>query len=243
MAEQKQQGKNVPVGQSMQREGQGQPRGQGQPQGGRAMQPSRQQGLGGYGGGRGQMLSPFSFVRRMMDDMDRLFGDFGGSSLPSLFDEDFFGGRSGGELAQAQAWSPQIEVFEQNGSFIVRADLPGIDPKDVKVDIDDDMLTIQGERRAEHEEKREGYFHSERSYGSFTRRIPLPRGADRSSCDAVFENGVLEIKMKMPEKASRNVQIRGGAGGKTAQQQSSSQSQPSAKEQAPVSHNGPAAGR
>lgn len=240
MAEQKQQGKNIPVGQSTQ---QGQ--GRAQPEQGRAMQPMRQQGMGTYGGRYGQMLSPFSFVRRMMDDMDRLFGDFGFGGLPSLFEEEIFG-RPGGELApMAQAWSPQIEVFEQNGNFVIRADLPGVDQKDVKVDIDEESLTIQGERRAQQEEKREGYFHSERSYGSFVRRIPLPRGADRSSCDAVFDNGVLEIKMKLPEKSSRNVQIAAPAAGgaKTAQQPTTQPTtQPTSQPKPPIA-NGPAAGR
>jgi HSP20 family protein len=101
-------------------------------------------------------------------------------------------------------------VFERGGSLVVRADLPGLDRNDVRVRVDDDSITIEGERRAEHEEKREGYYHSERSYGSFARTVPLPRGADRSTCEAVFENGVLEVTMKLPQATTRHVQIRGG---------------------------------
>jgi HSP20 family protein len=154
-------------------------------------------------------MTPFSFMRRMMDDIDQLFG-FDTSSEFGLT-----------PLANT-GWAPQVEVFEKDGNLVVRADLPGLDRNDVKVNVDDGALTIEGERKTEHEEKREGYFHSERSYGSFARRVPLPRGVDASACDATFENGVLEVTLKLPKQTSRNVQIRGGtqgAGAQGAQQQ------------------------
>jgi HSP20 family protein len=131
-----------------------------------------------------------------MDDIDQVFGGRGDES----------------RALAGNAWAPQVEVFEKNGNFVVRADLPGLDRKDIKVNVDDGALTIEGERRTEHEEKREGFFHSERSYGSFTRRIPLPRGVDASACDARFENGVLEITLKMPKQPSaRTVEIKSGS--------------------------------
>ena len=133
-------------------------------------------------------------ARRVMDDIDQLFG-FDTSGLTPF-------GRN--------TFSPEIEMFEKNGNLVVRADLPGLDRKDVEVNVDEGALVIQGERRTEHEDKREGYFHSERSYGSFQRRIPLPRGADASSCEAKFDNGVLEITMRVPQQSTqRNVEIKG----------------------------------
>jgi HSP20 family protein len=157
-------------------------------------------------------ITPFSFVRRMMEDMDRMFG--GSFGVSSLFD-DMPMRSSLGPLGDA-TWAPQIEVLEHDGNLLVRADLPGLDRDDVRVSVDDHILTIEGERQDKREEKREGYFHSERAYGSFQRRIALPRGADASSCDASFENGVLEVRMKLPQPSSRRVEIRG-----TGQQQGS----------------------
>ena len=168
--------------------------------------------LSRYQGQEEQGLTPFSFMRRMMDDIDRMFGGVGG-----------FGDE--GLMLASNTWSPQVEVFEKNGNLVVRADLPGLDRKDIKVNVDDGALTIEGERRTEHEEKREGFFHSERSYGSFTRRIPLPRGVDASACDASFENGVLEVSLKLPKQSTRSVEIRGGTA-KTGETQQTAQTQP-----------------
>jgi HSP20 family protein len=191
-------------------------------------------------------ITPFSFVRRMMEDMDRMFG--GGFGMSSLFDDMPM--RSAlGPLGES-TWAPQIEVFEHDGNLLVRADLPGLDRNDVRVSVDDHILTIEGERQDKREEKREGYFHSERTYGSFQRRIALPRGADASTCDATFENGVLEIRMKLPQQSSRRVEIRGGAGQQSLPSQGaqpSQTSQPSQSTQGAQSQqrpaNGPAAPR
>lgn len=205
----------------------------------RGVQVRGQQGLGGYGQGRGGYgSSPFSLMRQLMEDFDQLFTPFAGSSIgPSLFET--FPTRSTetlGPLAQA-GWSPQVEMFEKDGNLVVRADLPGLDRNDIKVDVDDGVLTIAGERKGEHEEKREGYFHTERAYGTFQRSIALPRGVDASSCDATFENGVLEIKLTLPKSNARTVQIRGGTQAAPKQPQTQPTSQPQ-----PV-QNGPAATR
>lgn len=108
----------------------------------------------------------------------------------------FQGGR---ELGQ-NLWSPQIETFQRGSEFVVRADLPGLNKDDVKIDITDDTLTIEGERHEEHEEDREGYYRSERSYGSFCRVVPLPEGAITDSAKAQFNNGVLEIVVQAPPR-------------------------------------------
>ena len=139
-------------------------------------------------------LSPFSFVGRVMEEMDRLAGDFGfGRGLLATVDRNLTGG----------AWSPQVEIFERNGDLVLRADLPGLDRDDVKVELADGALTIEGERRGEHEEKGEGFYRSERSYGRFYRRLPLPEGVRTDNATATFNNGVLEVTMPAPKRESR----------------------------------------
>ena len=132
--------------------------------------------------------SPFtSIFQRWNDEMDRLFEDFG-------FDQQGIGNRQ----RQAGVWSPQVEVFQRGNELIARAELPGLSKEDVKVEINEDMLTIQGERKQEHEEEREGWYRNERSYGSFFRAIPLPEGTIADSAKASFKDGVLEIVLQAP---------------------------------------------
>jgi HSP20 family protein len=141
-------------------------------------------------------VSPFSFMRRFTEEMDRLFEDFN-------FGQSF--GREFGRLSSIQdsLWSPQVEVLERGNQLVVRADLPGLTKDDIDVNITDDAIVIQGERNQESEEKEEGYYRSERSYGSFYRSIPLPEGIDTDNAHATFRNGVLEITMPAPEQAEK----------------------------------------
>ena len=135
--------------------------------------------------------TPFAFMRRFSEEMDRLFEDFGfgrGWLAPG-----FERGLDRLESLAEGPWAPQVEVIERDNRLIVRADLPGMTKDDVKVDLDDNSLVIRGERKTEHEEDEEGYYRSERSYGSFYRRIPLPSGVKAEEASADFRNGVLEI--------------------------------------------------
>lgn len=141
--------------------------------------------------------APFGFMRRFATDMERLFEEFEGFRFPSLFGREFFPFTKEFEHV---AWSPEIEVLQNNGEFIVRADLPGMKRDDVKVELTDSILTISGERKEEKEEKREGYYRSERSYGSFYRQVPLPEGAKTETAKAEFTDGVLEIVMQAPQR-------------------------------------------
>ncbi len=159
--------------------------------------------------------SPFAFVRRFAEEMDQLFDDFGIESrvhFPSLFTR-------GRELVRREAgivpavWSPRIDVVERDGQYVVRADLPGLTKDEVKVDIADESVVIQGERKTQKKEEIEGYTYSECSYGSFYRTIPLPAGSDASKATAEFTNGVLEIVVPcsrpiVPKK--RRLEIKGG---------------------------------
>jgi HSP20 family protein len=104
-------------------------------------------------------------------------------------------------------WSPSIDISERDGKMIVHADLPGLSKDDVKVEMTEDSLTIQGERKREHEEQGKGFHRSERSYGSFYRCVPLPRGAQTESAQARFENGVLEISVPVPDESQKRRQI------------------------------------
>jgi HSP20 family protein len=153
-----------------------------------------------------ETVNPFQMMHRFTKDMERLFEDFQGFSFPNFFTTDFAPFRSGLEKG---AWMPQIEVLQNNGKLMVRADLPGLAKDDVKLEITDDFLTISGERKEEKEEKREGFYRSERSYGSFYRQIPLPEGAKTENAAATFANGVLEITIPTPEvaTATRKIEI------------------------------------
>lgn len=157
----------------------------------------------------GVAASPFSLVRRMADDMDRLFQDFGfGRSGIGLFPSlgsvvDRVPGRGGSSSIESTAWTPQVEAFRRGDRFVVRADLPGLSREDVKVEVQDNVLSISGERRAEHEEDREDYYRSERSYGQFFRAMALPDSVDAEDCEASFRDGVLEVSFAAPPEAER----------------------------------------
>jgi len=154
-------------------------------------------------------LSPFSLLRRMLEDMDRMFEGFGNV-------RGAVGGTAGLERGAAgslaQVWSPAIDIVERDGRLVVRADLPGMSADDVRIEIRDDALVLEGERRSEIEVEEEGVYRSERVYGRFSRLIPLPDGADLDKASARFENGVLEIEIPLREDAPRRrIEIQGGS--------------------------------
>ena len=155
-----------------------------------------------------ETANPFQMMRRFTTDMERMFEGFGGFNFPTFFKK---------ELENAE-WAPQIEVLHNKEQFMVRADLPGLTKDDVKVEATDDMLSISGERKEEKEEKREGFYRSERSYGSFYRKIPLPEGAKTENAAATFHNGVLEITMpaQKAEMPTRKLEIKEPAKEKAA---------------------------
>jgi HSP20 family protein len=147
--------------------------------------------------------SPFSMMRRLSDDMERIFEDtWGARQGPRLF--------RGLELAETR-WTPDIEAFERKGEFVVRADLPGMTKDNVNVEVQDNQLIIRGERKEEKEQKEKGYYASERTYGAFYRALPLPEGVKSDEAKATFKDGVLEIAMpsgKVPEKHGRQLEIK-----------------------------------
>jgi HSP20 family protein len=143
--------------------------------------------------------SPFELMRRFTDEMDRAFSGFGQMR--------------GSAPVQDRMWSPAIEVFEREGQIIARADLPGLNKDDVKVELTDDGLIIQGERKHEHEQCDDSFCHTERSFGRFYRLIPLPEDVDPDRINAQFNNGVLEVTVPVPERQRRRREIQVGTGG------------------------------
>jgi HSP20 family protein len=154
-----------------------------------------------------EAANPFGMMRRFTMDMERLFEDFGGFRFPTLLNAERWPLHT--EFVETQ-WLPEVEVLEQNGQFIVRADLPGMTRDDIKVELNDNVLTISGERKEEKEEKREGFYRSERSYGNFYRQLPLPEGAMIGKAEATFVNGVLEVTMPAPkaEPKTRKLEVK-----------------------------------
>jgi HSP20 family protein len=143
-------------------------------------------------------MNPFSLMRQFSDEMDEMFSSFGGGE--GRLDRP-------GALARAAVFSPQLEVLERDDQMLVRADLPGINPDEVRLTLLDDSLVIEGERRSEQEEHRRGVFRSERSYGMFRRVIPVPVEAREENASARFENGVLEISIPLERQRSRGRRI------------------------------------
>jgi len=169
-----------------------------------AITPQRSYGLVNIG-------DPVSLMQRMAEDLDRLFEQFGfGQGLGSQrgLAPARVGGLSGLLRGAQGVWSPQVEVLRRGDEIVVRADLPGLNRDDVQVDVDNDVLTITGERRQESEENRQGFYRSERSYGQFYRAIPLPESVDPAKVKASFNDGVLEITVPVPrEQQTKSTRI------------------------------------
>ena len=108
-------------------------------------------------------------------------------------------------------WAPAIDVTTQNGNLVIRAELPGVKPEDVDITLHDNVLTISGERKAEEEEERGGYYVRERRYGSFSRSLTLPQGTDESKISARYDNGILEVTVEgaAAVREPRRIQIEG----------------------------------
>jgi len=109
-------------------------------------------------------------------------------------------------------WTPALDIVENDGEYVVRADLPGMGDDDVNVEVRDGVLRITGERKSETEERKDGYTRIERSFGSFARSLTLPEGVDPESVKASFDKGVLEIHVPKPEAPKAHaVEITSGA--------------------------------
>jgi HSP20 family protein len=131
------------------------------------------------------------------------------SEVNRVFD-GFFG--NGGTRGASRRWIPAMDLVETGDNLVLRADLPGLAREEVEIEVKDGVLTVAGERKAEHEEKSEGFYRAERAFGSFSRSLTLPKGVDAGKVEAEFENGVLEVRIPKPEDAKpHRVEIGAGA--------------------------------
>jgi HSP20 family protein len=141
-------------------------------------------------------LNPFSMFRRLSEEMDRAFASSFGLS------------REFGEPGlERSIWSPAIEVRERNNNLEICAELPGMTKDDVKVELTEEGIILEGEKRREQEHEEGGVHRSERSYGHFYRLIPLPVGAESEKAKAEFKNGVLTVQVPMTEQKRKGKQI------------------------------------
>ncbi|MFN3406978.1 MAG: Hsp20/alpha crystallin family protein [Caldimicrobium sp.] len=135
---------------------------------------------------------PFQELRK---EMDRLFQEFFGKSLLP-------------ERWEGIEWAPAVDVSETEDEIIVKADLPGVKPDDIEINIVDNILTIKGEKKRETEEKKENFYRVERFYGSFMRSIQLPVEIDREKIKAQYKDGVLKVVLpKKPESKAKVIKV------------------------------------
>ena len=141
---------------------------------------------------------PFRDLATLQDQVDRLFQDSGLGRVCSNF----------GEAFEGTAWSPAVDILETDSNLILRADLPGVDPKDVDVQLENGTLTLRGERKFESDVKEDNFRRVERVYGSFVRSFTLPRTLDPDKVEAQYRNGVLEVKLpKRPEAKPKQIKV------------------------------------
>ena len=126
---------------------------------------------------------PFAELGEMRSRFDRLFGEW----------------LNGHE----RAWTPAIDVVREDDHLVVRADLPGMKPEEVKIEVEDDILTVSGEHRESKEQKEKNYVQQERRYGSFSRSMALPVGVDAKKIKAKTHDGVVEVTIPLPDKAKK----------------------------------------
>lgn len=136
---------------------------------------------------------PFGLMRALGEEMDRTL-------------------RGAASGAQLEPWTPAVDVQQCNGNVVVTAELPGLKKEDVKVELTEDSLIIQGERKQEHKEDHEGFHSWERSYGQFYRSIPLPEGAKTDEAKAELTEGVLKVSVPISEmkKKTREIPVEQG---------------------------------
>ena len=151
-------------------------------------------------------FGPFALMRHLFEDLGRLTG-FGMADAR----------RDEGSRLDGLMFVPLVEVMHRDGKLIVNVDLPGTAVDDISVTVDDGALIIEGERRGEREQQDGDVWRGERVYGRFQRVIALPEGADPSTTEARFENGVLEISLRAPEPAKKGRRIDIKTSGKSSE--------------------------
>ena len=157
---------------------------------------------------------PFRELRSLQDEVNRVFS--------SSF------GRNNESGMMRGAWNPSVDIFENKDQIVLEAELPGMNPEDVNISIENNVLTIHGERRFEKKDENDNFHRVERSYGSFTRSFTLPPTVSSDNVDANFDNGILRLSLAKREEAKpRRIEIKAGSGAsapKTIEAETKSQS-------------------
>jgi HSP20 family protein len=130
---------------------------------------------------------PVRELNSIQSEMNRLFNTFFDTPTTT----------NGG---QVRRWIPAMDLVQSGDDYVLRADLPGVNGGDVNIELDGNVLTISGERKVAHEERKEGYYRVERAFGRFSRSLTLPKGVDPEGVQAHFEDGVLEVRVPRPEQ-------------------------------------------
>jgi len=139
----------------------------------------------------------FEPFRDLQDRMNRLFSESYRSSPTG--EEDW---------ALGGSWAPAVDIYEQDNNIVLKAELPGVDPKDVDIRLENNTLTLRGERKFDEEVKKENYHRVERAYGAFTRSFTLPTVVDQGNIKAEFKDGVLRVTLPKREEAKpKQIQI------------------------------------
>jgi HSP20 family protein len=137
---------------------------------------------------------PFMDLTRRESEMDRMMDDFFGRSMRPWWPARWL--RGDGEIT-----APVVDVYEEKDEVVVKAELPGLDKKDIEVNISDSELTLKGEKKKEEKIDEENYYRCERSYGAFLRSVELPTDVQADKVKASFKNGILEIRLPKTEEA------------------------------------------
>jgi HSP20 family protein len=140
---------------------------------------------------------PFRELRSLQDEVNRVFNT---------------GFNRGGDNEMMRgAWSPSVDIYENKDNIVLEAELPGMKPEDVNISIENNVLTVHGERKFEKKDDKDNFHRVERSYGSFTRSFTLPPTVSAENVDAEFENGILRLTMAKREEAKpRRIEIKAG---------------------------------
>ncbi len=140
---------------------------------------------------------PFRELRGLQDEMNRIFN----SNYPTRFTQE--------EMASG-GWAPSVDIYESEGEIVLEAELPGMNREDFEVSIENNVITLKGERRFEKNEESENYHRVERAYGSFTRSFSLPRTVSAENTKADFNNGILRVSLPKKEEAkARKIEVSG----------------------------------
>lgn len=143
---------------------------------------------------------PFRDLMSLQDRMNRLFDESYRSTQQRGGAED--------EWALGGSWAPAVDIYEQGTDIVLKAELPGVDPKDVDIRLENNVLSLRGQRKLESEVKRESYHRVERSYGTFSRSFTLPTVVDQASIKAEFKDGLLRLTLPKREEAKpKQIQI------------------------------------